>query len=298
MDYEKFLWDCKKAGELGISKIPKDSGVITSIEGMSTPNIRHTLNNLNRWGSNYLEVGSHKGSTFVSSLYGHTKNGWSIDNYSEFCDAFYRPGSDGKHTNELLTNIKKYLTCKTQFFDSDSFSFDISNISEKVDVYMYDGDHDQDKQKKAIEYFYPVLSDTFLFIVDDWNSQAVRDGTYDGIKSNDLSILSEMHIRCYGTNQSDWWSGLYVAFLSKQCPKDRFLQTSLAAGGCNFAHPIKRSRPRDNVLRLSQPENGKTIEQIKEILSENFPSLTEGDILFEIKEGLKLLDEQKSRGIF
>lgn len=298
MEYDRFLWDCKFAADQGVSRIPNKSGVITEIEGMSTPKVRHLLNNLNRWGDNYLEVGSHKGSTFVSSLYGHNKKGWSIDNFSEFCDGNYRPGTDGTHKNELLGNINKYLTCQTEFYDQDSFSFDLSNIEQPVDVFMYDGDHDQDKQKKALEYFYPALSDVFIFVVDDWNSQAVRDGTYDGIKEMDLCILGEMMVRSYGSNGQEWWSGIYAAFLSKKCPSDRFLQSSISSGGCNYAHPIKRSRPRDNVLRLSQPENNKTIKEIKSILESNFPNLSDEQVSEEIKEGLALLEQQKTRGIF
>ena len=298
MDYDKFLWDCKFAAEQGVSKIPMNSEVITKIEGMSTAKIRHLLNNINRWGKNYLEVGSHKGSTFISSLYNHDKNGWSIDNFSEFCDANYRPGTDGTHKNELLDNIDKYLTCHTQFFDEDSFSFDLKKIKDPVDVFMYDGDHDQDKQKQALEYFYPALNDVFIFIVDDWNSQAVRDGTYDGIKKMNLSILGEMMIRSHGSNGQEWWSGIYAVFLSKECPSDRFLQTSISTGGCNYAHPIKRSRPRDNVLRLRQPENNKTVKEIKIILKDNFPNLSDDQITEEVKEGLALLKQQKTRGIF
>ena len=118
---------------------------------------------------------------------------------------------------------------------------------------MYDGNHDQDKQKQALEYYYPVLNDVFLLIVDDWNSQAVRDGTYEGIQVCDLSILGELSIRTY-ENCSEWWSGYYMAFLSKGRPTGYFLQHSISAGGCNYAHPMKNSRPRDNVLRLKQPE--------------------------------------------
>tara|TARA_R110002110_G_scaffold107584_1_gene269088 strand:- start:350 stop:1249 length:900 start_codon:yes stop_codon:yes gene_type:complete len=295
--YEKFLWDCKAAADAGISRIPPDSSVL-QIEGMSTPKVRHLLNNLNRWGENYLEIGSHKGSTFVSSLYGHNKKGWSIDNYAEFCSAEYRPGRDGTHQNQLLENIEKHLVCPTEFFNEDSFLFDLKNITEPVDVYMYDGDHDQDKQRRALEYYHSVLNDQFILIVDDWNSQSVRDGTYSGIKNTNMCILSELVIRSYGTNGPDWWSGFYAAFLAKECPDDRFLQTSLSSGNCNYAHPIKRSRPRDNVLRLSQPENSKSVIEIKEILNHHFPHLSEAEIKLEIDEGLKLLKQQDERGIF
>tara|TARA_B100000700_G_C15026550_1_gene848456 strand:- start:954 stop:1850 length:897 start_codon:yes stop_codon:yes gene_type:complete len=298
MDYEKFLWDCKASAEMKISKIPPNSEIITRIQGMSTPKVRHCLNNLNRWGNNYLEIGSHKGSTFVSSLYRNQKRGWSIDNYSEFCDTSYAAGLDGTHKTELIKNIDKHLTNQTEFFKEDCFKFDLKKITEPVDVYMYDGDHDQDKQKLALEYFYPALNDIFMFIVDDWNSQAVRDGTYEGIRNMDLCILGEMTIRTHGFAQSDWWSGLYVAFLSKECPKDRFLQTSLSAGGCNYAHPIKNSRPRDVCLRLRQPENNKTTEQIREIIKFNFPNLSVSQVQNEIIEGDSLLEEQKTRGTF
>ena len=298
MDYEKFLWDCKLAADAGISKIPKDSPILTQIRGMSTADVRHCMNNINRYGNNYLEIGSHCGSTFVSSLYGHAKKGWSIDNYAEFCGADYKPGSDGTHKDELLRNIDTYLTCHTEFYQEDSFGFDLENIKEPVDVFMYDGDHDQDKQKKALHYYYPVLNDIFLFVVDDWNSQAVRDGTYDGIRESGMCILAEVPVRTPRSNYHQWWSGMYLAFLAKECPSDRFLQISLSNGGCNFAHPIQRSRPRDNVLRLSQPENGKTEQEIREILKENFPHLSEEQLETEIKEGYILLESQKQRGIF
>jgi len=279
MDYNKFLWDCKKAADMGISKIPKDSPVITQIWGMSSPDLRHCLNNVNRYGRNYLEIGCHRGSTFVSSLYGHEdKKGWAIDNYAEFCTPEYSPGQDGTHKDELLKNINIYLRCQTQFFLEDSFKFDLNKITEPVDVYMYDGDHDEDKQQKALDYYYPVLNDVFLFIVDDWNSQSVRDGTFAGISGNGLSILAELPIRTSNWNQPNYWNGLYLTFLAKECPKDRFLQKSFSTGGCCYAHPIKRSAPRDVVYHLKQPVNNKTEKEIKKILKESFPNLSPGSI--------------------
>lgn len=298
LNYEEFLWKSKFAAEQLQSKIPNNSGVITQIQGMSTPKVRHYLNNINSYGENYLEIGSHKGSTFVSSLYGHQKKGWSIDNFSEFCNTTDNAGSDGTHKGELLSNIDTYLDCPTEFYQEDSFKFDLDKIDEPIDVYMYDGDHDQDKQKMALEYYYPVLNDVFMFVVDDWNSQAVRDGTYQGIRNMGLCILGELSVRTYGSAQTDWWSGVYTAFLSKTCPEDYFLQTSFSTGGCNYAHPIKKSRPRDNVLRLRQPENDKSFDEIAKILKFNFPNLTEQQITEEIKEGRLLLEQQKTRGIF
>jgi hypothetical protein len=296
MNYESFLWECKRDAEGGKSKIPTDSKILTDVTGMSTPNVRHYMNNINKWGKNYLEVGSYKGSTFVSSLHKHDKRGWSIDNFSEFCDDYNHTGSDGTHKEELLGNIEKYVSSPTQFYQEDSFEFDIDQIDEPVDVFMYDGNHDQDKQRKALEYYYPVLNDICLFVVDDWNSQAVRDGTYQGIHDMGMCILGEMTVRTHG--QGDWWSGMFSAFLAKECPEGYFLQRSISSGGCNYAHPIVNSRPRDVVLRLNQPENDKSIDEIRKILKDNFTNLSEGELEREIGEGLNLLEQQSERGVF
>lgn len=299
MDYNRFLWECKIMGDRHRSNIPTNSPVITEIVGMSTAETRHCMNNLNRYGKNYLEIGSHQGSTFVSSLFGHyNKTGWSIDNYAEFCEEVFNPGQDGTHKQTLLNNIDQHLMCQTDYFDEDSFKFDISQITEPVDVYMYDGDHDQDKQRLALEYYYPVFNDTFLFICDDWNSQSVRDGTYEGIRNTNLCILAELHVRTPWSNYPQWWNGFYAAFLAKECPDTHFLQKSLSSGNCNYAHPIANSRPRDSVLRLKQPENNKTNDEIIKILQDNYPGRSQEDLMNELKEGLVLLEAQKERGMF
>jgi hypothetical protein len=59
--------------ERGQSKLTPE---ILTIDGMSSPKIRHFLNNICSYpGASYLEIGCWKGSTFVSALY---KNPLSI----------------------------------------------------------------------------------------------------------------------------------------------------------------------------------------------------------------------------
>jgi hypothetical protein len=52
------------------------------------------------------------------------------------------------------------------------------------------------------------------------------------------------------------------------------------------------------VLRLNQPENDKSIDEIREILKDNFTNLSEGELEREIGEGLNLLEQQSERGVF
>ena len=56
------------------------------LPGMSSKRNRHLLNNIvDMPDVNYLEIGVHKGSTFISALYQNDINyAYAIDNWSEF----------------------------------------------------------------------------------------------------------------------------------------------------------------------------------------------------------------------
>jgi len=64
----------------------------------------------------------------------------------------------------------------------------------------------------------------FIFIVDDWNWQDVREGTLNSIKDLNLTVLYEKEIRLTFDNSvtpepklsQEWWNGIYVSILQKQ----------------------------------------------------------------------------------
>jgi hypothetical protein len=67
------------------------------------------------------------------------------------------------------------------------------------------------------------MDDTFIFIVDDWNWQQVRDATLKSIKDLNLTTVYEKEIRTSYDNsvpplheiRKTWWNGMYVAVLKK-----------------------------------------------------------------------------------
>ena len=73
-------------------------------------------------------------------------------------------------------------------------------------------------------HYYDCLDDEFIFIVDDWNWQDVRDGTINSIKKLNLKVLYEKEVRLTFDNShtpepesiNTWWNGIYVAILKKQ----------------------------------------------------------------------------------
>jgi tRNA uridine 5-carbamoylmethylation protein Kti12 len=89
---------------------------------------------------------------------------------------------------------------------------------------MYDGNHTKDSHYKALVHYYNCLDDIFVFIVDDWNWNDVRNGTHASFKQLNLTVLYEREIRTTNDNthpawgsekQQQWHNGIYVAILKK-----------------------------------------------------------------------------------
>jgi hypothetical protein len=186
---------------------------VLSIEGMSSPKVRHFLNNLCALSNaTYLEIGTWKGSTFISALKnnnGFLKDAIAIDNWSLF---------EGPKT-DFFNNCRKYLPqYKYRFFSQDSFSINLDEaFSDLVDIYFYDGDHNPQSQEMAFTYYNDVFNDLFIAVIDDWNWEYVREGTFNAFNKLGYIILFQQYLpaRFTGDNEQ-WWNGLYVAVIKKK----------------------------------------------------------------------------------
>jgi hypothetical protein len=197
--------------ENGISKITNE---ILDIDGMTGKKTRHFYNNLlNTDDARYLEIGTWKGSSVCSAMYGNKAKITCIDNWSEF---------EGPK-DEFLKNFAKFKgENDAEFIEHDCYKLDVS-VLPKFNIYMYDGNHTNESHYKALIHYYNCLDDIFIFIVDDWNWQDVRNGTINSIKKLNLQILYEREIRLTSDNshtiqpeaKNTWWNGIYVAILQK-----------------------------------------------------------------------------------
>lgn len=181
---------------------------ILNMEGLSGKKTRHLYNNLcNLDGANYLEVGTWKGSSFVSALYNNNLNAIAIDNWSEF---------DGPR-EEFLSNVEKYCPGSNfSFIEKDSFSVtekDIKNKYDLVDIYLYDGCHKYESHKNAITHFSKFLSKYSIIIVDDWRNddlwERVQRGTYEGLQESGLIVHKKIEIitKQELTGPNEYWNG-------------------------------------------------------------------------------------------
>ena len=223
---------------------------ILELKGMSGYRTRAFLNSICGVAPNitYFEVGSWKGSTFVSALYGNRSvRGISVDTFNDFsdvvryqteygeiftADALLQPpsyqlakvmaGTDAAAFlrsesvySEFLRNCKIYLPSKQYTsINADCWTVNPADLG-VVDIYFYDGGHSYDEQVKAITHFASCLASISLLIVDDWNWPAVQAGTRDGLKQVSAKVLWETEVTTDGEDSVGFWNGLGVFVLQK-----------------------------------------------------------------------------------
>ncbi len=206
MDKIKHVKNSIIAAEINASKLNPE---VLALKGQTGVNIKHMLNNIiNFKGANHLEIGVNMGATLAASLYKNTPN-WS---YAVEIDT---------HHNELLEENKKKFELNYTYLNEDCFNLDLSKIKEKINVYYFDGGHDYEDHYKSLEYYYSVLNDEFIFLVDDWLAEndicyhkwkQVVEGTRDAIRDLNLEILFEKH----KPRGQGWHGGIWISVLKKK----------------------------------------------------------------------------------
>lgn len=208
----------------GISKInpgTEDGKYILDYRGFTGTTTRHFYNNICNSDSlgdiTYLEIGTWYGSSSISAVYKNDINGLFIDNWSQF----------NGDSNIFKENINKFIQDKSNllFLESDCWKVNLENLNiGPFNVYLYDGAHTELDHFKSLDYYYPVLKDVFIFMVDDWNWSEVRDGTMRAINKLGLHILfrheefiseDDLKNMPYHRGKQTWWNGIAIFLLSK-----------------------------------------------------------------------------------
>jgi len=198
--------------ERGESKVSKE---ILELLGMTGAKTRHFYNNLLELaGAKYLEIGVWKGSSTCSAMYQNSAQIVCMDNFSEF----------ESPREEFLMNFNKFKGDNfATFIEKDCFKADLRTLP-KFNIFLYDGKHDYQSHYDALRYYYDVMEDTFIYIVDDWNWDYVRNGTYHAINDLGFKVLDRITIQLTDDNThtpydiagETWWNGLFACVLQKR----------------------------------------------------------------------------------
>ena len=201
---------------LGQSKLSPE---VLALEGMSSHGIRHLLNNVCELvGGNYLEIGSWRGSTFISALYKNADvKALSIDHHEEFVNH-----EQFKTTADMLAdNCKRMLIHNEQYqlVTADCFKVEI-DPAWKFNIYLYDGYHSYECQYQAISKYYKHLTDMFIYICDDFSCYNIEDATRAAFRDMNIEVISEHKMYGYQNvnvcRKEGFWNGYYIAVCVKR----------------------------------------------------------------------------------
>jgi len=191
------------------SKLEKE---VLSVGGFTSHKIRHFMNNMCNFDDvRYLEIGVHLGATLFSASYKNKGIFVGIDNFT-WCNQ-----DDPKARFE--ENRKKLAEyCPIIFIEGDCWDTDvISCVPDGINVYFYDGAHDYQSQYKALIGYAHKMADEFVYIVDDWDWNNPKKGTFDSFIDAKVKVTTQIEL-CSpkegdGTN---WWNGIGIFILQKQ----------------------------------------------------------------------------------
>ena len=183
---------------------------ILNMQGMSGKKTRHFYNNIcSMEDARYLEIGNWKGSSLCSAMCNNKITCVAIDNWSQF-------GGLRRAKKEFLINFNKFKgENNATFIEKNCWDIDVYKLG-KFNIYMYDGDHTEESHYQALNHYFPCLEDEFIYLVDDWNREHIRNGTFESIKDNKCEILYKKEIFTPGNNpQNDWHNGICIFVLKK-----------------------------------------------------------------------------------
>jgi predicted O-methyltransferase YrrM len=226
-------WECQYCDKIYKSKSPlyhselvkhvvsavEKSGIPTTninVPGLTSPRVQTLLNNLAQGVDTYLEIGSYLGATACAVLKNNFITLTAVDKWVEQIQSQDGTVKDENNLKTFLDNIKKYQGSSTvNIINSDLFDVDISVMHGSIKMFFYDGPHNEETTKKAVEYYWPTLADESILVFDDANWEGVVKGARDGINLCNGIVLYEKMMLNSEENKAEWWNGVYVLVVRK-----------------------------------------------------------------------------------
>lgn len=162
----------------------------------------------------YLEVGVFRGATLCAAIAGNKVRVLGVDNWSEY----------GGKANEFYANLAaiKDVQSSVSILEQDFRTVPYDHIG-KFNVYFYDGPHSYQDQYDGVMMALPALDDLAILIVDDWNWEQVREGTFNALTDTGTTIDYGIELRTsmdetipeFARRQSHWHNGICAFVIRK-----------------------------------------------------------------------------------
>jgi predicted O-methyltransferase YrrM len=189
----------------------------TEILGLTSDRVKTLLNNVAQGVSSYLELGSGSGATMSAVLKNNLISAYCVDLWQEDIqpknDLFTLP----ENTKEqFITNIRPFVeNSNLKILESNMFDVDLAEIEEPIQMLFYDGEHDYETTKNALQYYYNSLDDEAVVILDDANWQGTVDAANDAFRELGAQPVYSKIILNDEEDAAAWWNGLYILVIHK-----------------------------------------------------------------------------------
>ena len=180
--------------------------------GLTAPRVQKLLHGLSKHCKNYLEIGSALGSTAVAVIDNPNINVTCVDNWSQDIQP---ESGEFELPNNLIDAFMKNITRPITVINSDLFAVDTSKIKD-IDLFFYDGPHDEETTRKAVEHYKDSIADVSIMIFDDANWEGVVAGASIGIMNSGFKILYQKKMLNHAEDSFQWWNGLYILVVERE----------------------------------------------------------------------------------
>lgn len=198
-----------------------DSGIPTvnnNIPGLTSARVKTLLNRIASKVDTYMEVGCAMGATFCATIKNNKLNAIAIDNWGvniqpdredlrNLPDNTYFKFTQNVDATPTESNI--------QILNEDLFDVSIAPYRDKVQMWFYDGPHEEINTKRAVQKYAPTFTKEAVLIFDDANWKGVVDGARAGINAAGLTVSYEKIILNDQEDPNGWWNGLYVVVVNR-----------------------------------------------------------------------------------
>lgn len=198
-----------------------DSGVPTvsnNIPGLTSMRVQTLLNTLAKKVDTYMEVGCALGATFCAAIKDNNLTAIAIDNWQQNIQP-ERKDIDKLPENtyfKFKENVDKYKGNSTvEIINEDLFKVNLTKYKGKIQLWFYDGPHDEKSTSAAVRYYSSCFADEAILIFDDANWRGVVDGARNGINDAGLKASYDKIILNDQEDPNGWWNGLYVVVVRK-----------------------------------------------------------------------------------
>lgn len=227
-------WECQYCDKIHEKKSPwdysdlvkhvsqsiLDSGIPKlklNIPGLTSIRVQTLLNSIAQGVGSYLEIGTYLGATACAVMENNNLNVYLVDNWMEKTQPSNADYNIPEASKDMcLENIEKYRNnCMVTLFDCDMFDAPIDLMHNQVQMFFYDGPHDEQSTFGAVQYYWSCFTNEAVLIFDDANWQGVVQGAERGILDMGGKITYKKIILNSEENFNEWWNGLYIAVIKK-----------------------------------------------------------------------------------